>query len=137
MPRLRREAEPLKMTSLISPPRRLLALCSPRTQRTASTIFDLPDPFGPTIAVTPAGKSKSTRSAKLLNPTNCNRFSMVPPSRRSCCLPFPCRGLWHGLRPCHNPRQGNGRQHERHDGGTMLKRLQLVGFKSFADRVDF
>src|SRR5262245_5754883 len=24
-----------------------------------------------------------------------------------------------------------------YDGGTMLKRLQLVGFKSFADRVDF
>src|SRR5438132_12103447 len=36
-PRLRRVVEPLKITSAISPPRRLLALCSPSTQRTAST----------------------------------------------------------------------------------------------------
>ena len=41
------------MTSAISPPRRLLADCSPRIQRTASTTLLLPDPFGPTMAVMP------------------------------------------------------------------------------------
>ena len=47
-------AEPLKMTSAISPPRRLLALCSPSTQRTASTTLLLPEPLGPTMPVMPA-----------------------------------------------------------------------------------
>src|SRR5262249_16939506 len=58
-PRLRRDAEPLKITSAISPPRRLLALCSPRIQRTASTTLLFPLPLGPTIAVIPAPKSKA------------------------------------------------------------------------------
>src|SRR5262245_22142178 len=64
------------MTSAISPPRRLLADCSPSTQRTASTTFDLPDPFGPTTAVTPGGKSNAVLSAKLLKPTSSRRFSI-------------------------------------------------------------
>src|SRR5438552_1449473 len=75
-PRLFREVEPLKMTSAISPPRRLLALCSPRIQRTASTMLLLPDPFGPTMAVMPAGKSNRVFSAKLLNPISSSRFNM-------------------------------------------------------------
>src|SRR5947209_1523164 len=75
-PRLRREVEPLKMTSAISPPRRLLALCSPRTQRTASTTLLLPLPLGPTMAVIPAGKSNCVLSAKLLKPTSSSRLSM-------------------------------------------------------------
>ena len=40
--------EPLKMTSAIESPRRCLAEISPITQRTASMMFDLPQPFGPT-----------------------------------------------------------------------------------------
>src|SRR5580704_17597419 len=79
MPRLRRDVEPLKITSAISPPRRLLALCSPRIQRTASTMLDLPEPLGPTIAVTPSPKSNVVLSAKLLKPINSRRFSMQPP----------------------------------------------------------
>src|SRR5438874_1868850 len=75
-PRLRRDVEPLKMTSAISPPRRLLALCSPRTQRTASTTLLLPLPLGPTIAVIPAENSNSVLSAKLLKPTNSKRLSI-------------------------------------------------------------
>ena len=43
----RRVGEPLKMTSAISLPRRLLTLCSPSTHLMASTTFDLPEPFGP------------------------------------------------------------------------------------------
>src|SRR6185312_5212355 len=75
-PRLRREAEPLKMTSAISPPRRLLALCSPSTQRTLSTMFDFPDPFGPTTPVTPGAKSNAVLSANDLKPTSSRRLSM-------------------------------------------------------------
>ena len=47
-----RLAEPLKITSIIAPPRRLLADCSPRTHLMASTILDLPQPLGPTIPTT-------------------------------------------------------------------------------------
>src|SRR5690348_14860484 len=83
MPRLRRDAEPLKMTSAISPPRRLLALCSPRTQRTASTIFDFPDPFGPTMPVTPGANSNVVLSANDLKPTSSRRLSMNGHPRRS------------------------------------------------------
>src|SRR2546430_7185266 len=78
-PKLRREAEPLKMTSAISPPRRLLALCSPKIQRTASTMLLLPEPLGPTIAVMPSPKVKLVLSAKLLNPIKSSRLSMQPP----------------------------------------------------------
>src|SRR6516162_6866134 len=78
-PRLRRDEEPLKMTSAISPPRKLLADCSPRIQRTASTTLDLPEPFGPTMAVTPSPKSKVVLSAKLLKPTSSRRLSMRVP----------------------------------------------------------
>src|SRR5262245_37303553 len=69
------------MTSAISPPRRLLADCSPSTHRTASTTFDFPLPLGPTTAVTPGGNSNAVLSAKLLNPTNSSRFSMVQTRR--------------------------------------------------------
>src|SRR5256885_417075 len=64
------------MTSAISPPRRLLADCSPSTQRTASTTLLLPEPLGPTMAVTPGAKSNAVLSAKLLNPTSSRRLSM-------------------------------------------------------------
>src|SRR5437868_5969292 len=70
------------MTSAISPPRRLLADCSPSTQRTASTTLDLPLPLGPTTAVTPGGNSKTVLSAKLLKPTNSRRLSMDHPKDR-------------------------------------------------------
>src|SRR6201997_697688 len=78
-PRLRRDVEPLKMTSAISPPRRLLALCSPRIQRTASTMLLLPEPLGPTTAVMPSPKVKVVLSAKLLNPIKSRRLSIRPP----------------------------------------------------------
>src|SRR6185436_11323637 len=76
MPRLLRELDPLKMTSAISPPRRLLADCSPRIHRTASTTLLLPDPFGPTTAVIPGAKSNRVLSANDLNPTSSRRLSM-------------------------------------------------------------
>ncbi len=64
------------MTSAISLPRRLLTLCSPRTHLIASTMFDLPDPFGPTTTVMPLGNSSRVLSAKLLKPTSSSALSM-------------------------------------------------------------
>src|SRR5215472_12165150 len=68
MPSGLRPSVPLKITSAISPPRSALADCSPKTQRIASEMFDLPQPFGPTIAVTPGRKLSVVLSAKDLNP---------------------------------------------------------------------
>lgn len=48
-----REDVPAKITSSIDVPRRFFAPCSPITQVSASTMFDLPEPFGPTTAVMP------------------------------------------------------------------------------------
>ena len=48
-----RSREPLKITSCMRAPRRLLADCSPNTQLMASLTFDLPQPFGPTIEAMP------------------------------------------------------------------------------------
>jgi hypothetical protein len=39
-------------TSSIERPRKCRALCSPKHQRIASTMFDFPQPFGPTMATT-------------------------------------------------------------------------------------
>src|SRR5437867_9220641 len=63
-----RVSVPLKMTSAISPPRRDLADCSPRTQRTASSTLDFPQPLGPTMAVMPSWKLKVILSANDLKP---------------------------------------------------------------------
>ena len=49
-------AVPLKMTLLIADERSKEGRCSPSTQRSASTIFDFPHPFGPTIEVIPLSK---------------------------------------------------------------------------------
>ena len=73
----RRLPEPLKITSAISRPRRLLTLCSPSTHLMASTMFDLPEPFGPTTTVMPGGNSNRVRSAKLLKPTSSRALSMA------------------------------------------------------------
>jgi hypothetical protein len=43
-----RAVEPLKITSCIDSPRSSEARDSPSTQRTASMMLDLPQPFGPT-----------------------------------------------------------------------------------------
>src|SRR5213595_2770369 len=63
-----RVSTPLKMTSAISSPRSDLADCSPSAQRTASSTLDFPQPFGPTIAVTPSWKLKTVLSANDLKP---------------------------------------------------------------------
>src|SRR6185295_2606050 len=72
-----RASLPLKMTSSIFSPRRLRALCSPSTQVIASATLLLPQPLGPTIAVTPRSNASSERSEKDLKPEI---------SRRSRCI---------------------------------------------------
>ncbi len=50
---------------------------SPITQRRASTRFDLPQPFGPTIPVSPGSIRKSVGSTKVLKPTMRRRVSFM------------------------------------------------------------
>jgi hypothetical protein len=56
------------MTSWASEPRKDLIDCSPKTQRMASKIFDLPQPLGPTTAVTPGSKFNTVLLQKDLKP---------------------------------------------------------------------
>ena len=72
-----RSRVPAKITSSIRAPRRLLADCSPRTQLMASLRFDLPQPFGPTMAAIPEPLNlNSVRSQKDLNPWISTRLSL-------------------------------------------------------------
>ena len=60
---------PAKITSSISPAlRKRRAEPSPITQRSASMMLDLPQPFGPTTALMPTANDKSTGSANDLKP---------------------------------------------------------------------
>src|SRR5262245_24350471 len=77
MPRGPVSALPLQMTSSMASPRRCFALCSPMTQRIASTMFDLPQPFGPTIPVIPSGRSRTVRSMNDLNPLSSSRLTRI------------------------------------------------------------
>src|SRR3990172_5146063 len=67
---------PLKITSCMRPLRSVRGDCSPNTQWTASLIFDLPHPFGPTIAAMPSPlKAISVLSANDLKPSSSTLFS--------------------------------------------------------------
>src|SRR6478609_5317437 len=72
-----RDSEPLKITSSMALPRRCLALCSPRTQRMESTMFDLPQPLGPTMPTTSWSKWITVRSTKDLKPVISNFFMCI------------------------------------------------------------
>src|SRR5690349_1181997 len=62
------------MTSSIFLPRRSLACPDPRTHLTESTMFVLPEPLGPTMAVTPPSNVISVCRANVLKPSNCRDF---------------------------------------------------------------
>ena len=64
----RRSCVPAKMTSCMELPRSCFTFCSPSTQRTASEMFDFPEPFGPTMPVMPLLKSRTVLFAKDLKP---------------------------------------------------------------------
>ncbi len=59
---------PAEITSCIEAPRTAPGLCSPSAQRTASVMFDLPEPLGPTITLTPGENWSLVRSGNDLNP---------------------------------------------------------------------
>ena len=59
---------PAEITSCIEAPRIAPGLCSPSAQSTASVMFDLPEPLGPTITLTPGENSSLVRSGNDLNP---------------------------------------------------------------------
>ena len=69
-----RPDEPAKMTSSMAWPRRFFALRSPSTHSTASEMFDLPEPLGPTTAVMPGSKVSALLSAKDLKPFSTSDF---------------------------------------------------------------
>src|SRR5207237_8249520 len=59
------------MTSSIFLPRRSRAWLGPSTHLMESTMFVLPEPLGPTMAVTPPSNWISVCRAKVLKPSNC------------------------------------------------------------------
>ena len=59
---------PAKITSCIDWPRTASGLCSPSAHSTASVMFDLPLPFGPTTTLMPGPKVRPVRSGKDLKP---------------------------------------------------------------------
>ena len=134
-------------------PRTASGLCSPSAQSTASVMFDLPQPFGPTITLTPGENTSLVRSAKDLKPLivielRCMesaprpwvgslsgrtafavrrlraRLSYRPPALQR----FGRGGLLGGLlasalAPCRSPR----RRPRRHLEATIVRRARLAG----------
>src|SRR3989344_7398086 len=70
------DLEPFQIKSSPRLPRSDFMDCSPSTQRSASATFDLPEPFGPTIAVMGTSKEKRVFLAKLLKPAISTRFNI-------------------------------------------------------------
>src|SRR5216683_6594976 len=68
---------PEKMTSSISAARMALCELSPITQRSASTMFDLPQPFGPTTPVSPGSIRNSEGSTKDLKPISLSLLNCI------------------------------------------------------------
>src|SRR5258705_1773040 len=86
--RIAREPVPPKMTSSIPPPRIEVGRFSPITQRSASKRWDLPQPLGPTMPLSPGSIKSSVGSTKDLKPLSLRRvnfnvsFLLHPPSGR-------------------------------------------------------
>src|ERR1051326_2067063 len=83
-----RASLPLKITSSIQSPRRLLALCSPITHVIASATLLLPQPLGPTIAVTPLSNASSERSENDLKPLISKRSRRMAYTRAPAPMPI-------------------------------------------------
>src|SRR5438045_4071513 len=71
---------PAKITSCIVWPRTASGDCSPSAHSTASVMFDLPEPFGPTITLTPGLNSSRVRSGNDLKPLRMIDFRYMPGS---------------------------------------------------------
>src|SRR5437868_3263434 len=90
---------------------------SPITQRSASTRFDLPQPFGPTTPVRPGSIRKSVGSTKDLNPISRSRVSFI-----SMRFPFLPRYEVPRCEP-HGPRMCCRQPDEPYDGGKEPYRI--------------
>src|ERR1044072_1047767 len=91
-----RVREPLKIRSSRLSERKAFILCSPITQRIASTIFDLPQPFGPTIPVIGLSNTICVLSAKDLKPFISNDFKrktliFTGKAKLTKSMAYPCR----------------------------------------------
>ena len=82
---------PAKMTSSIFVERTTFGPWAPRTQATASTTFDLPEPFGPTTTVMPGSSSIVVGSANDLKPLRVSVFKNTLDRR------YPCRSRTPGI----------------------------------------
>ena len=100
---------PEKITSSISAARIDLCEVSPITQRSASTRFDLPQPFGPTTPVRPGSIRKSVGSTKDLNPISRRRVSFISVRFRSVQASVPPGRIRHRLKPMAGVEQGGCR----------------------------
>src|SRR5690606_1060620 len=69
---------PWKMRSVFSSALKAAARPPPVVQRRASMMFDLPEPLGPTMAVTPGENSMVVRSPKLLKPCRVREAIRTP-----------------------------------------------------------
>ena len=74
-----RAAEPLKITSAMDSPRKVLAELSPITQRIASMMLDLPQPLGPTTPMRLLGNWTVVGSTKDLKPASLILLSRMSP----------------------------------------------------------
>src|SRR5690606_13492307 len=84
---------PWKIRSVLSSALNAEARPPPVVQRRASMTFDLPEPLGPTIAVTPGANSIVVRSPKLLKPCSVSEAIRTPqdnPRRPRPPAPSPC-----------------------------------------------
>jgi hypothetical protein len=77
IPMRARRSLPEKIMSSVLCARSSEKACSPSAQRTASAMFDLPLPLGPTIDVIPPSKRNSAGSAKVLYPISSSLFSRM------------------------------------------------------------
>ena len=66
MPARGRSSLPAKIMSSVRLPRSKPNDCSPNTQRMLSTMLDLPEPFGPTMAEMPSVNVNSVLDANVL-----------------------------------------------------------------------
>src|ERR1041385_4494284 len=78
-----RPALPAKIISSISPPRMEVGRVSPITQRSASNKLDLPQPFGPTMAVSPGSMKSSVGSINDLKPERRSRVNFTGNATRA------------------------------------------------------
>ena len=83
--------EPAKITASMSAARSDLCEVSPIAQRSASTRFDLPQPFGPTTPVRPGSIMKSVGSTNDLKPWRRRRVSFMEHRSLLAGRESPCR----------------------------------------------